>query len=144
MKTFSIRNGEKNTKLTPENLTKNYRQAHPEEIRKNAKRWYRKNRVEQKRTQKNREAALRDKIYARYGNQCVCCGETEKFFLTLDHVKGLGKKHRKEIRRSGFNFYRWIVKHRYPKILQLMCYNCNCGRYRNGGKCPHRTSKIDN
>lgn len=21
---------------------------------------------------------------------------------------------------------------------QLLCFNCNCGRHRNGGVCPHK------
>jgi len=33
---------------------------------------------------------------AMYGNQCACCGETEKKFLTLDHINNDGTKSEKE------------------------------------------------
>jgi hypothetical protein len=24
----------------------------------------------------------------------------------------------------------------------VLCYNCNCGRARNGGVCPHQQKKL--
>ena len=26
-----------------------------------------------------------------------------------------------------------------PDTIQILCFNCNCGRARNGGICPHET-----
>lgn len=78
-----------------------------------------------------------------YGRACMCCGETESAFLTLDHINDDGGKQRKE-----FNTDTYLViarKHRktgvWPDDLQVLCYNCNSGRYRNGGICPHKSSK---
>jgi hypothetical protein len=73
------------------------------------------------------------KLYG--GCRCACCGETEIIFLTLDHVKNDGKVRRKA-RPSGFAWYLRLL--RLPeKGLQVLCYNCNIGKHKNGGVCPH-------
>lgn len=38
---------------------------------------------------------------------------------------------------SGSQFYSLIVKQNFPDKYQLLCYNCNMGRARNNGICPH-------
>lgn len=75
-----------------------------------------------------------------YGGKCFCCGENNIKFLTIDHINNDGHKHHKEIKiGSGSNFYRWIIKNNFPKnIFQVACYNCNCGRAKNNGICPHQ------
>ncbi len=73
-----------------------------------------------------------------YGRKCACCGEDNPAFLTLDHINNDGCKERKENGgRSGYGFYKKVVTEGFPKHLQLLCYNCNCGKHRNGGICPH-------
>lgn len=75
---------------------------------------------------------------AAYGGRCFCCGETEPMFLSIDHVNGGGLLHRKAAGMYGTNFYRWLKKNGFPKKgLRLACLNCNLGRQRNGGVCPH-------
>lgn len=81
---------------------------------------------------------LRSEVYDHYGAYCACCGEKEQKFLTVDHVNGNGKEHRKtaggvlgtlhDIRRRGF-----------PPEFQILCFNCNQGRQLNGGICPHKS-----
>ena len=78
-----------------------------------------------------------------YGAECVCCGEKELLFLTIDHVNNDGNKHRKELNiRGGYNFYRWVIENNFPDILQILCYNCNYGKNRNKGECPHKNEKY--
>ena len=80
------------------------------------------------------------------GRRCLCCGEDDVRFLTLDHVNGDGKAHRKRIMEhdkgsfGGANFYRWLEINNYPRRpkLQVLCFNCNCGRHSNRGVCPHK------
>ncbi len=71
--------------------------------------------------------------------ECVCCHETIVGFLTLDHPNNDGAEHRKDLigGRAG-NIYQVLKKLGWPPGLQVMCYNCNCGRSRNGGICPHK------
>ena len=91
-------------------------------------------------TQKRARDKLRDQAFAAYGGYvCVCCGETQPLFLSLDHVDGGGAGHRKllgggnvvfaDLRRKGF-----------PSGFQVLCRNCNGGKYANGGVCPHRAA----
>jgi hypothetical protein len=85
-----------------------------------------------------KQAENREKIYAAYGNKCVCCGEDNPLFLTVDHVNSDGYLERKNKKyTSGSQFYSLIVKQNFPDKYQLLCYNCNMGRARNNGICPH-------
>jgi hypothetical protein len=85
-------------------------------------------------------------MIAAYGGKCQCCGESIPEFLTLDHIDGLGARQRKRLSNgeikgpvaAGAPFYEWLKTQGWPKDnLRLLCYNCNCARYHNGGVCPH-------
>lgn len=82
---------------------------------------------------------LWEQVLRGYGSQCVCCGETDARFLTIDHINNDGG----QARRSGAHpanghlLHTWIIENAFPKTLQLMCYNCNFGKQRCGGICPH-------
>ena len=102
-----------------------------------------KQRIRQKRTRDE----LKREVYAHYGNgKCACCGETEWTFLTIDHINNDGTKHRKELRyhsACGHGFYVWLRKNKYPEGFQILCQNCNVGKWRNGGICPHQTNVME-
>ena len=74
-------------------------------------------------------------VFEHYGAFCVCCGLNDSRFLSIDHVNGGGRKHRKEI---GRHIYVWLVKNKFPVGFQVLCHNCNQakGIY---GECPHQT-----
>lgn len=72
------------------------------------------------------------------GRHCACCGEKNILFLTVDHINGGGAKHRKSI--GNGHIYRWLKRQGYPIGYQILCFNCNCGRARNGGICPHKVN----
>lgn len=80
---------------------------------------------------KLRQAALK-----KYGECCQCCGECTEEFLTIDHIKGGGNKHRKEI-GQGRSIYIWLKINNYPEGFRTLCWNCNaCLGLR--GYCPHQ------
>jgi hypothetical protein len=79
--------------------------------------------------------AVRAAVLAHYGAKCACCGESEPMFLTVDHVEGNGAAHRRLLRKT--DMWGWLVSNNYPPGFQLLCFNCNAGQYRNGGRCPH-------
>ena len=88
---------------------------------------------------KVRRAKLRLEVLSHYSNgllQCACCGESHTDFLAVDHINGNGKKHRRDIRRSGTSFFRWLRQNNYPEGYRVLCHNCNqaIGYY---GSCPH-------
>lgn len=83
-----------------------------------------------------------NQVLQHYGAKCSCCGETERMFLTLDHVNNDGYQHRLPSggRMKAEKLYRWLILNNFPEGYQILCWNCNCGKHRNGGICPH-TSK---
>jgi len=76
-------------------------------------------------------------ILAYGGYKCACCGETEPKFLSLDHVNNDGAEHRRNENLSGATLYKWLKDNDYPDGFQVLCMNCNHGKMRNGGVCPH-------
>jgi hypothetical protein len=82
---------------------------------------------------------VREEVLDHYGAKCACCGETNKGFLTIDHINNDGYKHRKAIfKRQTGTLYSWIKGQEFPADLQILCYNCNCGRAKHEGICPHK------
>lgn len=72
-----------------------------------------------------------------YGLGCVCCGEREIAFLTIDHViSGVP-----ESPRGGTTFYRWLEKNAYPVGFQTLCFNCNDGKHHRP-HCPHQVPVV--
>lgn len=91
--------------------TKEYRQTHKEEIKKNGK---------------LRGIKLKTVVLSHYGNgklACVRCGETDLIVLCLDHINGGGKKERQKYR--GRNWYSKLIKENFPTGYQTLCANCN-------------------
>ncbi len=79
---------------------------------------------------------LKDRAFDVYGGYiCACCGETEKLFLTIDHVNGGGTEHSKTIGRGKLYF--WLRQNNYPTGFQILCMNCQFGKYIDG-LCPHK------
>ncbi len=111
---------------------KKYRQIHKEEIRKYAQIHG-----------KIKNQKLKNTIFDHYGT-CQCCGENNRYFLTIDHANNDGAEHRRKNRQSGgCNFYRWIIRNNFPKDLQSYCYNCNLAKAASGlGFCPHKIKKT--
>lgn len=109
---------------------------------------YHKNKAPKLEWSANRYKALKDEVFSAYGGYvCSCCGETEPMFLAIDHVNNDGAAHRREIAGSegityrgatGKRTYYWLVKHKFPAGFQVLCANCNHGKHRNGGICPHQ------
>lgn len=91
-----------------------------------------------KRSQSRRRDEIRREVFAVYGNRCVCCGESEFSFLSLDHVNDDGALWRKVfgIGITAIDLCRWAKKNGYPRQLQLLCYNCNMSKEYGG--CPHQ------
>jgi hypothetical protein len=83
----------------------------------------------------------REAVLDHYGRECACCGESEPMFLTVDHVNNDGNEHRREVVPSQLTT--WIVKNNFPPGFQILCWNCNCGKHRNGGVCPHQQRRDD-
>jgi hypothetical protein len=129
---------------------KKYREKHPEMQRKAVSKHASNLTMEQRirRFEQQRVAAsqrtknLKGEAFNHYGGpKCSCCGETGVLFLTIDHMNNDGYEHRKAGIRSGTTLYRWLRTQGYPTGFQVLCFNCNIGKYLNGGICPHKEVK---
>jgi hypothetical protein len=102
---------------------------------------------------KSQRDRLLAEVIEAYGGICSCrrCDEVRPLFLTIDHVNNDGAAERRGLGdgpspkskkgRAGVNFYRWLKKNGFPRDrYRLMCFNCNCGRARNKGVCPHEVA----
>lgn len=86
---------------------------------------------------------LKYEIFDEYGGECACCHLSDWRFLTIDHVYNDGASHRKEIGGRTRNLLKWLKQHNFPKDrFQLLCWNCNMAKARNGGVCPHNIEKA--
>ena len=97
--------------------------------------------------QRSRMADINAKkrVFVAYGNKCACCGETQREFLSLDHVNNDGAKQRRELNKTNHkstrSTYYWAIKNNFPPSLQLLCYNCNMSKgFR--GYCPHQIRRL--
>ena len=114
-----------------------WRARNPERKRAQARRYH--NECGGKEHKKKVYKEFKDSAFNHYGGYvCVCCGETEEAFLSLDHINNDGNEMRK-IHGSGIVLYRWLKNNNYPLELQVLCRNCNYGKHWNGGVCPHKT-----
>ena len=106
------------------------------EVIDRAKAW-RKAHPEQAQRQRMREREqVRHQTFQAYGGKCSCCGEAEHFFLEIDHINGGGNKHRKQLRLTGVEFYRWLRRNGFPEGYRVLCANCHVAISRFGD-CPH-------
>jgi len=64
-------------------------------------------------------------IIDHYGGKCAKCSIDNRDILTIDHIDGGGTQHRKELKKEGTIFYRWIVKNNFPEGFKVLCFNCN-------------------
>jgi hypothetical protein len=72
-----------------------------------------------------------------YGGKCICCGEDDIRFLSLDHVNNDGNRHREELAAHQI-IAKAISTGKPISEYQILCYNCNFGKSTNGGVCPHK------
>jgi hypothetical protein len=91
---------------------------------------------------KRNQNLCRDQVFAAYGGyKCNCCGESEPMFLSIDHIDNNGAEERRSglYAGSGIGFYMWLRKSGFPSGYQVLCMNCNTGKHKNGGVCPHQS-----
>ena len=86
---------------------------------------------------------LRLEVISHYSNKtmiCACCSENNIKFLTIDHINNDGSLQRRKIKDEtgkSILMYRYLKNKSFPSGFQVLCFNCNCGKSTNGGKCPY-------
>lgn len=101
--------------------------------------YYKRNRIKMVADAKEYRRSIKRMIFKHYGEVCVCCGEDNLAFLSIDHIDSNGGAHRKAIgKSSGIGFYTWLKLNNFPDGFQTLCFNCNIARHHSGGICPHQ------
>ncbi len=93
---------------------------------------------------RRRNRKIRETVLRHYGGACECCGESRVEFLSIDHLRGGGRKHRRQVLYPNAGsriYYDWLIKNGYPNDIRVLCYNCNMARGFNG-YCPHETETL--
>ena len=118
--------------------SRRFRLAHPDKYKEYRDKHYAEHRQKCLQESANTRQRYTQNAFNAYGGFiCACCGETIPKFLTIDHINGITSQDRKAP-RAGWVFYLWLKKQGYPPGYQVLCYNCNLGRARNQGICPHK------
>lgn len=114
--------------------------ANADKVKANVRAWVEANPEKRKKNALSHYYRLQHEVVMAYGGyRCACCGESEPLFLTIDHVNNDGAEHRKIVGSlGGTRLYKWLRDRKFPIGFQVLCMNCNQGRYRNGGICPHK------
>lgn len=139
---FNIRNSEKGwLKNHCKNCESDYNRAHHlanrEDRCRNAREYY-----------KEWKPKRWQLVLENLGDSCKCCGESDRKFLTVDHINSDGwkeKTYETSNGRAGRALWGKVIREGYPKDrYQILCYNCNCGRDKSEGKiCPHNSADLN-
>lgn len=116
----------------------NYYQRTRQERIRSTKNWRKDNRSRALDCMKKRRIEIKLQLIQGYGGKCSCCGETEVAFLTLEHLNGGGREHRRGT--GSLSVYREIIKNNFPHEYTVLCMNCNFAK-RFGKKCPHEAKR---
>ena len=114
-----------------------FRKRYPVYSREYQNEWRKSNPEKRRAIEKKCRDRIRLIVLTKYGGdppKCKCCGESQLEFLSVDHIKGGGRKERK---LYGSKFCYSLIRRKFPKGYQVLCHNCNQakGYY---GKCPHQ------
>lgn len=110
--------------------------------------------AEHNKRKRQRRHEMKLRVFHVLGGSCVCCGERHPCFLQIDHTENDGAVRRRlasGVSRNDPSAAKWgeIYQRRlYKSILdgkavglQLLCANCNWGKARNHGACPHEAQR---
>lgn len=91
------------------------------------------------------QARKRISLLRLFGGRCACCGESNWRFLDFDHINNTGSEHRRWLKEAKLTLFSWMQ--RYPEEakqrIQVLCSNCNAGKARNQGVCPHKQQSAE-
>lgn len=108
-----------------------------------AQAYYERNKERYRALKREQRAQLRNEMLDAYGAVCSCCGESERAFLTLEHINRDGKAHRMSLTGTNNsvwsnNVYADLKRREWPRDgYTLHCYNCNNASWKLG-VCPHK------
>jgi hypothetical protein len=126
-------------KINRRKSAKKWRDKNGPRILRVNKEWKRNN-PDKVKLQSRRARLKRKRICIEYygRNGCVCCGEKELSFLSLDHIRDNGAQDRRNnSKRVGNGLYLRLIQENFPSGFQVLCYNCQWGKRIGEGFCLH-------
>jgi 5'(3')-deoxyribonucleotidase len=109
-----------------------------EKLRVDARRYYHNNKEKCREKSSGYRQELRNEFLTEYGGVCSCCGEANQSLLTVQHIKGGGNKHRRDVGGTSTGVLYDLKKRGWPKDdFEILCFNCNMASS-NGRLCPHK------
>ena len=94
------------------------------------KEYRKKNKLEAYTKQRKLKEKLKKIIMSMIGDRCICCGCSDWWNLTVDHINPNTKNHIQK-----YTFYQGIIKGKIPlNELQMLCYGCNASKS-SGSRC---------
>lgn len=124
------------------------RKQNPDTYLLHGRKWRSQNLEFARQAKRQSQSRRKELVLMHYGNgECACCKETCRSMLTVDHVNGDGSAHRKTLcggksrKDTSVDMYGWLVKNDFPDGFQVLCYNCNISKHRNGNVCEHQLSE---
>lgn len=113
------------------NWRKNYRKINRKKLYIFHKKWDKKNPGRRNKADRDRIARIKKELLNIMGNKCICCGVSEWWNLTFNHIKPLKGKNR-------IYYEQLLIKLlKSPKErnkMQVMCFGCNNSK-KTGEKC---------
>lgn len=101
------------------------------------------NRERAKLSHRGLAARLRAEMLAAYGSSCTCCGESNPWFLTLEHSRVAPVRKKNGRRASPLRQYKRAKELGWPPSFTVFCMNCNWAA-RHSGICPHKAVGTEN
>lgn len=86
-------------------------------------------------------AQLKLDVLQQYGGRCVCCGEMQIEFLTIDHIIPWSENRKTGWPRAGLSLYFRLRRENFPGGFRCLCMNCNWARG-TWGRCPHEQRAV--
>lgn len=129
---------------------KSYKERNKEKIAASDARYRDENREEisnRKKTESqrshNREYMLKRKtaVFKHYSHGSFCCaqcGFSDIRALSVDHIEGGGRQHRREINQP---IYHWLFKNGFPEGYQILCMNCQFIKRTENNECSNKAPR---
>lgn len=118
-------------------MTPEQKEAFQAKRRENERKQWNSHRADHLARSKRFRDKIRREVIDAYGGACVCCGEDELVFLTIDHVAPLRRRSSGlTSRESSYELYLKLRKLNHPNGYQVLCFNCNHAKSASGC-CPH-------
>lgn len=105
---------------------KRWRETHLEQERERSRRWY-KDHIEYERSRgRAKNQRIKVEVLSHYSGgipHCAICRESRLVCLSIDHIRGGGNKHKKDLGIIVV-IYQWLRGQGYPDGYQVLCMNC--------------------